>query len=515
MSYGKCHGIVIQSKDILRSGDQGLRSYNAVFGKRFESVMHVEKIAQIDGSEFEWEMCQPNLLLSQTLNASEDLAKLYVEKLEEKPCSREKPWNILLTFDEFTPGSISFPQLSRKMMNLAFNFLELGGSLLRIPCTWIIPVAVRATYMSNAIGGWSACLALFLRLLLLGDLGLQSTGVTFLYKGNAYELFGRLKAMLSDGEGLKHALDIMGYNGIRPCLKCQNVLKKNSGLAHLSDGAFVEVGCSDSSKFVPSTPADLDREIAEVMAAYRKRQAGSMNQTNFKKVETAYGIHANPNGIMFCTKLRLKFSVLAVLHEDWMHGTLQDGCVTHAFHALLESCTSKMQNCGYRELEAFVKGDWRFADFLEQRGTALWKLFKSQSNTSEYRIKGTASDLLTLYMLLRYFCFCVLLPIADSQGIDMKPEIGAFEAWCNVMDKIMFIKTVLNSSADFEQLTGELLIAIDGAIAAHIDVYGNDGITPKSHRMQHIPEQISGIQYVFDSFLIEKLHLTTKAALAN
>ena len=67
-------------------------------------------------------------------------------------------------------------------MDLAFNFLELGDAALSVSATWTIPVAVRAKKMSSAIGVWTACLAMFLRLLLVGDLGMQKFGSNFPFR---------------------------------------------------------------------------------------------------------------------------------------------------------------------------------------------------------------------------------------------------------------------------------------------------------------------------------------------
>ena len=268
----------------------------------------------------------------------------------------------------------------------------------------MVPVALRSMIISKAIGNWSAVLAIFLRVLLFGDLGFQRVGATFTHNGNSYTVFARLRALLSDGEGLKYALDIMGHGGLRPCIRCKNVLKKGSDLAWRSDEGFVEIGCSDSSKFVLSELANLDQEVAAVMAAYKAREAGTMSNTRFKKIETAHGIHANPRGLMFCIRLRMSFSVLTVLHEDWMHGMAQDGCLTHAFNRLIEASSSKMEGFGLNDVESFLKSVSRFPAFRDGKGNCLWRLFRSNSGTDSFRMRGTASDQLTLYILLRYFC---------------------------------------------------------------------------------------------------------------
>ena len=99
-------------------------------------------------------------------------------------------------------------------MVVALNFLELGSSALSVGSTWYIAVAARADNMSNAVGGWSACLGLFLRTLLLGPLSIQTVGVPFRVDDRIYTLYARLTNLVADGEGLKVALDVKGY-GLR------------------------------------------------------------------------------------------------------------------------------------------------------------------------------------------------------------------------------------------------------------------------------------------------------------
>ena len=516
MSMGPLHSI------LEGAGEESVsrRRVKTIHYSLFETLRCVETIPQVDGSEFEWEMCQPNLLLARTLQDSKQLAKIYAEKMAEKPSSRESPWRLIVCFDEYTPGSLSHPQPDRKTMDIAFNFLELGASHLSIPSTWMIPVAVRAKKMSQAIGGWSACLARFLRVLLVGDLGMQTVGVAFRFEGQDYELFAALECLVSDGEGLKFALNIMGANGLRPCIRCRNVLKKGSELACLSaDGFFVEIGCSDSTKFVPSTPGDLDCEVAAVLAARREFEAGTINKTRFERIETAYGIKANPRGLMSDTRLRLCFSLLRVVHEDWMHGMVQDGCMTIAFQLFIRSCNEKLQVPLLGKLELFLKADWKFPGYIKNKMSVLWKMFSSTAREHQgqdrVRTKGTASEQLGLYILTRHFCETVIVAIAESDGVDLTSELDAYRAWCDVMDKIMLLKQGHAGQVTSGQLVSELARAIDRAIAVQIAVYGSDEITPKSHRMQHIPAQIEKAGFVVDCFLIEKLHLVSKDALTN
>ena len=122
----------------------GRDQLTALSYRKLDGVSQMVKLELVDGKEFDWEIANPNLLLAQTLEDNEGLRKLYVEALETKPCTREEPWNLMVIFDEYTPGGIAFPQLDRKTMDLAFNLLEICAEALSVTATWLVPVAARA-----------------------------------------------------------------------------------------------------------------------------------------------------------------------------------------------------------------------------------------------------------------------------------------------------------------------------------------------------------------------------------
>ena len=81
------------------------------------------------------------------------------------------------------------------------------------------------------VGGWAACLAMHSRLHLLGEHDVVRVGVPFCVDGEWATVYATLKVLGSDGEGLQDALDLKAWGGIVPCVRCVNVLKKNSNLA--------------------------------------------------------------------------------------------------------------------------------------------------------------------------------------------------------------------------------------------------------------------------------------------
>ena len=141
----------------------------------------------------------PNRLLQFTSSVSDDFRKMLEAAFVRHPCSRERPWNLLIGFDEYVPGDKLKVHNSRKAMNLIFSFEELGKSLLMLMLqkmceiqlivrifdrgymflhhhhqhdsgelalssekSWLTPLVIRSDKFKTVSGGWSAILAVYL-----------------------------------------------------------------------------------------------------------------------------------------------------------------------------------------------------------------------------------------------------------------------------------------------------------------------------------------------------------------
>ena len=348
-----------------------------------------------------------------------------------------------------------------------------------------------------------------------GPLSVQTVGVCFRYGGRAFTLYARLAALGSDGEGLKIGLDVFGWTAIRPCIRCENVLRKDSGLMHRRPG-FVEITCSDRRLLTKSTQAGLDADIAVLLEASEQVAQGTMGAPALKQLEQAYGIHANANGLLADRMLKEKFSILAVITEDWMHGCLQDGVLNMSHNCLM----AKVAEVGLTgvtpaELTKFLKADWEFPKVTRNKSRAIWRVAAATSHETAFASanKMTAAELLTYYVLLRHFVETVVAPKAAAAEEDISKELNAFQACCRVVDLIMLLKKGHAAAAHRRVLLERLRDAVDESIALHIEAYGTALIRAKHHRMQHIADQID--EAVVDAFTIERLHLLCKEILTT
>ena len=103
------------------------KSMEAARHARLDEVMRMIEVETEGGGQWQWPLCQPNLLFSIMVSESKPLQTLLKAAFLSSPCSRERPWSLVVGFDEFVPGNKLQLQPTRKAMNLVFTFLELGS----------------------------------------------------------------------------------------------------------------------------------------------------------------------------------------------------------------------------------------------------------------------------------------------------------------------------------------------------------------------------------------------------
>ncbi len=229
-------------------------------------------------------------------------------------------------------------------------------------------------------------------------------------------------------------------------------------------------------------------------------------------LEKAYGIKANPSGLIADKRLRECFAVLEVIREDWMHGALEDGTLYVSCQCLLVRLKQKL-DWDTDRLERFLRADWDFPKVTANKMRNVWHLFDSYARShmdNRIKFKSTASELLGMYVLLRHW----VLSVVAVQPLDLTAEIDAFRAQCRVVDHIMTLKKGLADQACAEEVLAELRAAVEVSLRLHIATYGTEMVRPKHHRMHHIPTQIARDKWVVDAFVMERLHLVVKESFA-
>jgi hypothetical protein len=74
------------------------------------------------GGDLQWDTCEPNILLAHIVASCPDLQAAYAVAAERSLPTRERPWDLMVRFDEFSPGDKLNYDNTRKAMVLFFNF---------------------------------------------------------------------------------------------------------------------------------------------------------------------------------------------------------------------------------------------------------------------------------------------------------------------------------------------------------------------------------------------------------
>ena len=451
------------------------------------------------GGSKEWDIFDPTLLVQHVLEQCPALAAIYAQKLQEHPCSPQRPWRMLTGFDEHTPGDKLKVHNLRKSMVLAINFLELGPEVLLRDCTWFIPVVLRSSKMEDINAGWSQALRVYLRRLLLGPSSPRTAGIPFTHGGVTYTIFATLSDLISDGVGHMEALQWKGAKGLKPCIVHSNVWSKGSGMA---DEEEVDITCHDCDRFVLNTHRAICHNTHVVLAARARYHAGRITKAKSEDVLMVLGTSVTEHGLFADTELPGVIDIVAAVVFDWMHTLFQDGAMSIEMFEM----TSALERIGYprQGIEAFLK-TWSFPSAHRSKGGQLHRIFddyRVEKTQKKRALVGGASEQYALYPLLRF-----LVDIEIPHDDRLASNIASFRAGCKVVDLIKLVKT---GQLATESAVPRLLPAAREFLEKHKAAYGVRRITPKFHWMFDCIITAFRRGMSVDMFILERLHLRVR-----
>ena len=392
-----------------------------------------ERIQLTDGSHFDWPIAHPGLLMQLVLAESPVLQELFARGLRKHPNSKDSPWSCCIGFDEFCPGDKLKVDNARKSMVVSLSFLELGA-VIRSEFGWFTGAVVRSSIIHRATGGWSAMMRHDLHVRLLGENGMSESGVAITINRQPLLFFAKLTNLLSDGDGHKQCLSWKGAAGIRPCFFHWNVFGKNSSMAGRREG-FVDICCSDPSRFQCNTGADVAELMDLINQAAARVAEDAFSEPRLKKLEQLNGLNHCFHGLLADRRLRVEFDIVQVATMDWMHSALQDGFLTEECSLVVSACRST--GVTFEDLRLYLDDDqWTFPKASGTKLKALSRVFSSyRVSVDSDKLKCSASELLGLYALLRHY---VETKIAHHH--EVRAQVGSFKAACEVVDSILLLK---------------------------------------------------------------------------
>ena len=194
---------------------------------RASRLFKTKDVPMVNGGTFKLEVLDPLALLAYRAEADTRFKLMLTDAIARAPPSLEAPWRLIVAFDEYIPGSKLRLDNKRKVMVCSYSFVELGQAALSESVAWSVPLVVRTCMMHKCVGDWPRLLRDFLHDLLFNANGLAVAGLLLPVGASGVLLFGKLHAVLADGDGHRLAFDWRGQGSLTPCLKHHNVLRKD------------------------------------------------------------------------------------------------------------------------------------------------------------------------------------------------------------------------------------------------------------------------------------------------
>ena len=354
------HGVCADNID----ADRHFRFESVSMSQTFELDPEKAKRGDI---QFLVEVADPGLLIQHVLSESSTLAQEYVDALGIHPGTRERPWRLIIGFDEYVPGSQFNFENSKKVMALYFTFSEVFSHK---NASWFAPFIVRVRLAHKVQGGIPAIMAWFLKRMLWGPHGLSSAGAVFTTAGRHYTFFAELANLISDADGHRLVLGWRGAGSFKPCPRHWNVWRKGSDLAGRIEGA-VEITCADASKMHVATKEEFEDACDIVAEGCRRWQDGRITKTMYEVVRNMNGMNWIAESLAYDLEVRAKTNIHKAITIDWVHSFLQDGVVTVEAWLVLDAHGHGEQD-GRAAIERFFSARVEFSAFLpKQRGWAV------------------------------------------------------------------------------------------------------------------------------------------------
>eukprot|EP00438_Fugacium_kawagutii_P012129 Skav222178 [mRNA] locus=scaffold3784:42209:44188:- [translate_table: standard] len=392
--------------------------------------------------------------------------------------------DILVFWDETTPGNVLNPDLQRKSALTYFTFP--GFKNMSLDTCWVTFSLIRTREMQRIPEGATQCIAAILEE--IREQTLQGFMIDF---NGRVELIKLGKVIfLADADGLRIATGAKGSAALKPCWKCSNVVSGD----RLTMENHERLSSSNRQAWIRQTRDSIQQICRHLDGLVRK--------SHKKEAETLLGWNAAALTHSFLLKpsLRTVLALEDVLYDP-MHVYVGNGIVGqelgYFFKAMLEKTNSELQHLRNYASRCWKSCGHNWVDQTALFDVKLWPLGRD--------CRAEASDTLSILPLVGAFSHEVLLPVNP----DLSPEVTSLTALFAVI-----IAWLRAKHGRAREEASKLASAQDTHIARFLEAYDALTTRPKLHFGMHIPEQCATRDFCPDAFSCERKNKEFKSIVA-
>lgn len=482
LTGAECRQVV----QLLRPDDKGgstCRRQHLNHAKAFPCLRQLQvPSSETDGTETAWMLSLPALV-----QAKVDSCPLYRTSMQKALKQRNDTLTLIFYQDEVSGGNILKPEQARKSNLTYFTWLEFP--VLFMAEQWLTLSVTR----SNEIARMDAGMANLTRAMLRQIRSETQNGfaIDLGASGEPTLCWIDRVFLLMDHEAIRAATGTKGAAGLKPCVKCLNVLSLGKAL-HVPE--HEDISCSDMSKFWPASGASV------LAAAERLRE--DMTKGKKKELEKFLGWNAKNflNGPLTDLELR-DWVTVEDINYDSFHGYYSNGIMPQElglwYTTLRENC-----NVTLKHLQTYAAMWQRCPGTPAAKQVSPEKFFTEKTWKEGCDYRGDATSTALVLPLCVAFGREVL-----SEQVEVQAALRSLEA----LYQVTLLVADLKRKANVEKL----LPMQQKHMEAFSEAYGSSVMRPKFHYVLHTSHQICKNHRHIDCWPCERKHQMYKARAAS
>lgn len=481
LSIQDCRSIV----SLLGDNDYGKRTCSRMSQKYTEALPCLREITVPMWSGKS--LSVPCMSLPAMLQAKIQACPFYATNFAAAARTRKSCLNLILYADEAHGGNVLAATHARKATLVYASFVDLP--VLHLESQWLTLAVIKHNESQQCVGGLAAVLSelmSFYRQETLHGFAVdvdQQPTLVFVSK----------VCFLADHEGVRAAMGCKGAAGIKPCVKCRNVLSGDRCSAVAGHVGIVE---TDFSKFWPMTQTEVDESVRILQSQptqARLEEAEKLLGWNWTSLERS---------CLNRSSLRGWFDV-EYIHFDSMHAYWSNGIIAQELGLWYDKVT-RLGAVTLDHLQAYVDIGWRGvpgtnAVFRSPKQYFTDKLFRKGV---DYR--GDAQFVLAVLPL----CVAFGEELLRGRNAALDEALDSLVALQNVSVCILDSKVSVTFARPLHVLQQEHMRCFVKAYGAHV-------ARPKLHYATHLKNQCEEWNRMIDCFVCERKHRAYKTLCGN
>ena len=394
--------------------------------------------------------------------------------------------------DECTAGNVLSVDKARKACLFYMTWVE-TWHYLKNQSMWLPIAAIQSDCLNLLQGGPSAVVVAILTNLWTVEnehsFGISCRGLNFTFRQKQKGL------LIADNEGIRAVYSSKGSSGIRPCLHCSNVVKRDTNISRFDD-FFVEVSAWQG--FQPVT----DEEIFQMADSMQH----CATKAELEMTEKCAGFSFVPNSLLF-TEQRWKLGPSRIL-TDYMHTYLANGIASWEIALFVQTIVDHTSITLDMLRTCALGAGWKGTRSSGKTANYLGRLFDSRM-FGEGLYKGQAHHTLALAFLLRYYGETTI----DPSGQVPKKFFDSFGVLCDILSHV---RSLQNRTVRLEpDETNRLQTLQERHQQEFGRAYGGQYYKPKHHHRFHLASNFLFTGCVVTCEPMESKHMIYKSGVAD